>query len=227
MDIPSCLEAVRELLESSPRVAPAASLFSVTVIAGEAPVVEDIPSPSPSSPLPPPLAPPPPSRPRLLIACQRSTSTSRQVDNLGGGRAGGREGPLLSGRGFFESPPASITVLADRCAGGRKEVEELLAHELVHATDHLVHTLDLQTCGGLACSELRAAGTAECAGTWPAWLRRRCVRETATKSTSMVFGAAQGQACVEATFEACASTDVRTDVGGVVRELAAAYDKAA
>ena len=42
----------------------------------------------------------------------------------------------LRGRGFFRHPPARISIIADRVAdGGANALEELLHHELTHATD--------------------------------------------------------------------------------------------
>jgi hypothetical protein len=148
------------------------------------------------------------ARPRLLVACREGANAGRPVDGLGGGGGNGSGGAGAarggdSSRGFFSFPPASLTLLHDRVAGARA-LEELLVHELSHARDLLVHGLDLATCGGLACSEVRAAKRAECADRWEALgARRRCARGLAETSTRMVFGAADGAACVSAVLDAC------------------------
>ena len=57
----------------------------------------------------------------------------------------------------------------------------------------LVHGMDLASCGGLACSEIRAASEAECRDVRPA-RRRACVRAKARTSAGMVFSGIGGWA---------------------------------
>ncbi len=95
------------------------------------------------------------------------------------------------------------------------------------------HGLDLATCGGLACSEVRAAAAADCAGVWPGWARRACVRRTATASTSLAFaphtGAPQGagRACVDAVFGWCYEAGIDDNPGREGGPLARALQQAA
>jgi hypothetical protein len=209
MNVQACQDAVRELLATSPRLR-AAALFDL-VLAGATPA-----QPPPPSP-PAPAA--PASRPRLHVRCVASGEAGQQVDGLG--RSG-----ALSGRGYFEGGPPedAIVVLADRVAAAAA-VEELLAHELVHATDSLVHGLDLATCGGLACSEVRAAAAGECAAaassSWLPWARRRCIARLAASSTAMVFPHL-GARCVAAAYDMCAHVPPGEDPAGPGSPLAAA-----
>jgi inner membrane protease ATP23 len=108
---------------------------------------------------------------------------------------------LVSGIGFFNLD--GITILHDR-VHTRADIEQLLVHELVHAVDHHVTKLDLSTCGGLACSEIRAAKLAECYASWNlGGVKKRCTRNFAETSTRMVFGPIHGPVCVDAVFDQC------------------------
>jgi hypothetical protein len=186
--------------------------------------------PLPLPPLPPaqPSSPPPPpaALPELLILCRASTDacsgvagSDARVDGLGASGA-------ASAAGYYAAPPppappvpappsppppapappppaGAIHLLADRLPTPRA-LGDVLRHELVHAVDAGVHGLDLGSCAGLACSEVRAAGEGACAGGGAGgWARRRCARAGARASVGMVYGAAGG-GCVEAMFEACA-----------------------
>ena len=69
----------------------------------------------------------------------------------------------------------------------------------------LIHSMDLASCGGLACSEVRAASAAECASSSdaaPLWRKWRCVRAKARVSTAMVFSDV-GHRCVDRVFDSC------------------------
>jgi hypothetical protein len=123
------------------------------------------------------------------------------------------------GRAVFVQPSARqgvVHVIEDRLGAGAgagaaaEEVASLLAHELVHAADALLHGWDLARAAALACSEVRAAGLADCAqaaGAGAAWPggRARCVRGAARRSTDMSFPGA-GAAAVDAVFAACHDT---------------------
>lgn len=114
-----------------------------------------------------------------------------------------------NGRAFFQDPPPSVTLVADRLTGS-EDVVQALRHELQHATDLLVHGMDMGSCGGLACSEVRAAGMAECHGLGSVRRRRACVLDKARMSTGMVFPGV-GAACVEAVFPLCFDTPSSVD----------------
>ena len=108
------------------------------------------------------------------------------------------------GRGYFTAPPPSIHVNS-RGVATHADVADVLRHELVHAVDFAHHGLDLASCGGLACSELRAAAAVECAGEAGSPARfRSCVRGKARTSTEMVFPGGLGRGCVDAVYDACA-----------------------
>jgi len=170
----------------------------------------------------------PSARPAAHIACRHSSRAGVEVDGLGvadPATAGAPAGPdpahalaPASAGAFFTGD--SVTILHDRVRS-RADVETLLAHELTHARDFLVVGLDLGACGGLACSEVRAARAAECVDRWDfLGARRRCTREVASTSTRMAFGATDGPRCVAAVFDACYDGDVSqlksSDVAGAV-----------
>jgi hypothetical protein len=217
MEPEQCAETVKALLSSSARLL-SARLFDVRVTAYSSgnedadAAAHDDGSQVPTN-----------SAPRLHIVCrdvksfEQAPGGEQRVDQLGASAN-------MSSRGFFEaeangggteahmdeqapSSPSrkrkgpSLTLVADR-VHNRSELEELLAHELQHALDHSVHRMDLASCGGLACSEIRAASIAECYGVVPSFLRRRCMRDKAWVSTEMVFPGVGGR-CVDGVFEAC------------------------
>lgn len=115
-----------------------------------------------------------------------------------------------------------ITLLADSpgLARGAPAAAEALSHELVHAADALAHGLDLGACGGLACSEVRAAWAAECAGVWPAWRRRACAAARAAQSARLAFPDA-GERCVDAVLDTCAGGKPGEAVARALGELVA------
>ena len=139
--------------------------------------------------------------------------------------------------------PPEIVVVASRVSG-RGEVAEILRHELTHATDHCVRRMDLRDCEALACSEVRAHMSAECAvggsrihfaacsgplrfvnARWCESARLDCARRHAVRATSNVFPSDEARACVERVFERCrlsaemelaaAAEAVRGDAGSV------------
>jgi len=141
--------------------------------------------------------------PRLLVVCRESSSLEANpivVDGLG--LTG-----TLSAKGYFRGSGeafsgGSIHLLYDRF-NDDKELEATVRHELVHAMDHSAHGLDMMTCAGLACSEVRAAAAGECDGLGPLF-KGRCVMQNATNSTSMVFPS-EGRHCVRTIFAQCSS----------------------
>lgn len=103
-------------------------------------------------------------------------------------------------RSYLETPPAAIVICTNGLA--RKDVEEVVVHELVHAYDFCVQGADLSACYALAASEVRAAREAECfygpALSKTDWLE--CIRERATRSTENLKPDT-GAKCVEIMFE--------------------------
>jgi len=109
-----------------------------------------------------------------------------------------------------------------------EEVEEALAHELIHAYDHCVFERDLTDCEQLACSEIRAAREAECKrgfgniaktllcrdamGLNPENVefdsrlcqnfKEQCVMKYARKSVSAIFPG-RARSCVESQMRRC------------------------
>jgi hypothetical protein len=151
-----------------------------------------------------------PALPTVYVQCVPAAGATSDLDGAVAAApetatAGPGAAPHGGGRGCFTHPPSAVTIFANRVATG-SDVAQLLAHELTHAADYLVHRMDLATCGELACSELRAASAAECADVRPAGARRRCVRDTAWISTDMVFRGVGGQ-CVDAVMPWCADSD--------------------
>jgi hypothetical protein len=124
------------------------------------------------------------------------------------------------GHELGQSSPV-IVLLPERIHGGEREIRELLSHELVHAYDHCVLRRDLTQCEELACSEIRAAREAECAGfethlikgmfcrnmapgtQYCLDIKRSCVERIAVRSTKSVFGQEQAAMCVKAVFDRC------------------------
>lgn len=112
-------------------------------------------------------------------------------------------GPASGARAFLEAPPPSIVLCANRLAT-RREVEEAMVHELVHAFDYLVSGRNLLDCQALAYSEVRAAHAAECSelsrSFTCSFFEKGCVRSMATRSTENLFPG-RGAGCVNAVFD--------------------------
>nr|CCA17587.1 metalloprotease family M76 putative [Albugo laibachii Nc14] len=112
------------------------------------------------------------------------------------------EGPEGKARAFFSAPPPTIVFCANRLHSAR-EVEETMMHELIHAYDFVVRTMDITNPSILACSEIRAARESECyqkafalqkllpesklLKTMSEWKNKRCVRRHAIRSTQSMF----------------------------------------
>lgn len=58
-------------------------------------------------------------------------------------------GPAAAARAYLEAPPPGVVLCANRL-GSRREVEEAVVHELVHAYDYLVAGVELLDCQALA-----------------------------------------------------------------------------
>ena len=112
------------------------------------------------------------------------------------------------GRALFVQPSLRegvVHVFADRTQPA--EVPSLLAHEFVHAADALLHGWDLSRVAALACSEVRAAGLADCTNSsgWPGE-RSRCARRGAARSAELAFPGGVGAVAVDTVFAACHET---------------------
>eukprot|EP01041_Mallomonas_annulata_P002764 gene2764-5447_t len=102
-------------------------------------------------------------------------------------------------RAFTQDDPLQITLCTNRLQPN--DVEEVLAHELIHVFDYRLQRCDFSSCDGLAYSEVRAAREAECRGPFLFdWFRLRCIRINATKSTSNLFPASAAS-CVNNVFD--------------------------
>lgn len=104
-------------------------------------------------------------------------------------------------RAFITAHPSEIILCSNRLSG-RKNIEEALLHELVHAYDYSLARYDFYSCEGLASSEVRAAREAECSGRMLVfdWLRSRCIRSCASRSTSNIYGE-EAHECVKRVFD--------------------------
>jgi len=229
MDMNSCLSTITSLLSSSKRLQPFTKQLHLEVSSYD--VSSTLPSPSSSvsdsalnftkstsssskmvddSKLAHRLSDP---LPIVFVTCRHSSNAGIPVDNLGGGKkeddhqhhhhhhqdTSVQDG--VSGIGFFNLD--GITILHDRVSS-RADIEQLLVHELVHAVDYHVSKLDLSSCGGLACSEVRAAKFAECHASWElGGVKKRCASNFAKISTRMVFGPTDGPHCVDYVLNEC------------------------
>ena len=123
-----------------------------------------------------------------------------------------------------DAEPPEVVIVASHVER-REDVREVLRHELVHAEDHIVRRRDLRVCEELACSEVKAHASAECAsdggsemagsvacrvppGWWgrDRWCRAapsRCVSSLAVRATSNVFDRADAEVCVRNVLERC------------------------
>lgn len=154
--------------------------------------------------------PAPASKPRLFIACCESESIAQGIPG-GAVEDGGAEWQSSiaryaagGGLGFCVQLPANaptIYVLSEQ-ATSTASVDSLLAHEMTHAADMALNGMDLTVLGHLACSEVRAAGFAECESTYGGYFRRRCVRNNATISTDLVFPGL-GRRAVDLVIDSC------------------------
>ena len=85
-----------------------------------------------------------------------------------------------------DSQPLQIDLCANKLPVAK--VEEALIHELIHAFDFSQHRCDFLNCEGLAYSEVRAAKFGECDSyRISQWLKRKCIRHHAIKSTENLF----------------------------------------
>jgi len=230
IDLSSCLSTVSSLLSSSPRLLSYANKINIEVTSSSSHSTSGISSSSSSvsssssssssvssSSLNSKYDLHKDKSPTVFVTCRHSSKAGIPVDNLGGEEermikqdissistsslSSSSSSELVSGIGFFNLD--GITILHDR-VHTRADIEQLLVHELVHAVDHHVTKLDLSTCGGLACSEIRAAKLAECYASWNlGGVKKRCTRNFAKTSTRMVFGPIHGPVCVDAVFDEC------------------------
>jgi hypothetical protein len=164
------------------------------------------------------------SLPELHVCCRE-----RAADDPAAGVNGYFEGapraalpermfPLV---GEAPPPPAfagNVHMLADTLESAA-QLGHLLRHELVHAADHAVHGLDLTTCAGVACSEVRAAAAGHCAE-WPPGSRDACALKSATDSTRRIFPAF-GANCVRLVYKECRDVDAEASPLAAVQRVLA------
>lgn len=197
MDETSCYAGVATLLSDG--ALPLSKWFTLVLGSSKTPEGADrIPATSPTTP------------PLLHIACMKSTDdTGVQMDGLGSSKQ-------LRAKGYFQgsAPPTAptnsapsnsgtITLLYDRLTAP-SDLALLLRHEMVHAMDHSIHKLDMTTCAGLACSEVRASAAGECAPSQGHWFPGRCISTTSSTSTAMVFPK-EGAYCARTVFKKCST----------------------
>ena len=115
----------------------------------------------------------------------------------------GSEGVEAGARAFLtNSVPLTVTLCTNRLKNEKKDVEEALMHELVHAYDYVHGRCDFSTCNGLAYTEVRAAKEAECSGMYPIpWFKANCIKNHATKSTANLFPMKDSIQCVEKVYD--------------------------
>ncbi len=200
MDEPQCYAGITALLSEG--ALPLSKWFTV-VLGSKAPELTGQPNAAPANRNTPPI---------LHISCMKSTDdTGVQMDGLGSSRQlrakGYFQGSTRSGDSSISTtqpsgPCGTITLLYDRLTA--TDMAPLLRHELVHAMDHAVHGLDMTTCAGLACSEVRASAAGECAPSQGHWFPGRCISATSSTSTAMVFPN-EGAYCARAVFSKCSS----------------------
>ena len=196
-----CISLVQDLLVGDLRLRSQLSPFRVEL------------SPPPALPLHLPPAPSldPPPLP-LLITCARHDEPL--------GRPASSAGAAHGGRAFFQHPPPRVTLVCDRLRSA-EDVRSALAHEAQHAVDATVAGMDLATCGGLACSEVRAAAMAECAHLpVSSRARRTCAATIARVSADMIFPRGAGSACVGAVLDLCLDTEGDVTMGAAYRHMA-------
>lgn len=127
-------------------------------------------------------------------------------------------GPEAGARAFVQGPsPLSIVICQNRISTSspllfpiigasqnsrEQEMAEMLSHEFSHIYDVRQLRLDLQTCQGLAYSEIRAAKNAECANKRGKGRQyHQCVRQTATGATGNLFPLEEARKCIRGVWE--------------------------
>lgn len=103
-------------------------------------------------------------------------------------------------RAFITENPKEI-ILCNNRLPNRSDVTEVLIHESIHVYDYVNKICDFNTCDGIAYTEIRASRDAECSKYFPfQWMKYNCIKQTATSSTSNLFGK-QANQCVMNVFE--------------------------
>lgn len=191
-----CIAHVRALLPTLPT----SRLLNILVHSGPPRAVPSLRS-GPAAPAP------PGTLPELHVCC-RARSPADPATGVNGYFEGGPRAALpprlFPLDGEAPPPPAfagNVHLLADTLEGGAQQVAHVLRHELVHALDHAVNGMDLSTCAGVACSEVRAAGAGHCGEVAPG-NRDACVLRSANESTRRVFPAF-GANCVRLVYSEC------------------------
>lgn len=108
------------------------------------------------------------------------------------------EGVERNARAYITVDPTEVVLCANKLQSADK-IAEVLRHESVHAYDLSHNRYDLDTCEGLAASEVRAAREGECANTF-SWFKNSCIKAHAEAATKNLFPG-DGAKCVQKVFE--------------------------
>ena len=101
-------------------------------------------------------------------------------------------------RAYVTLDPAEVVLCANKLPN-LDSVAEALRHEAVHAYDISHNRYNLETCEGLASSEIRAAREGECKNSL-SWLRNYCIKNHAEAATKNFFPNQYAQ-CVQKVYD--------------------------
>ncbi|ORX96275.1 hypothetical protein K493DRAFT_314612 [Basidiobolus meristosporus CBS 931.73] len=90
---------------------------------------------------------------------------------------------VQAGRFGYYDPQNKRIVVCCEAIRSRKDLEETVIHELVHAYDAGRAGTFTTPCHNVACSEIRASALGQCANVWPLVRKRECARREAINST--------------------------------------------
>lgn len=108
------------------------------------------------------------------------------------------EGYERNARAYITINPSEVILCANKLHT-KDKIAEALTHEAVHSYDLMHKRYNLDTCDGLAASEIRAAREAECAKRFP-WFKDMCIKAHAEAATKNFFPSSGAQ-CVQRMFE--------------------------
>lgn len=108
------------------------------------------------------------------------------------------EGYERNARAYITINPSEVILCANKLPN-KDKIAEALKHEAVHSFDIMHKRYNLDTCEGLASSEIRAAREAECSKRFP-WFKDMCIKAHAEAATKNFFPN-NGALCVQRMFE--------------------------
>ncbi len=112
--------------------------------------------------------------------------------------------PSAAYAAWFDADTPEIVVCFNKAeAASRGGVQQLVKHEMIHATDVLLEGCDLDNDDDLTCTEIRANHWGDCGHHSFAWLRRRCTRSAALASLANNFDRETASALLLRNFERC------------------------